>query len=63
MKPFTLYRIVRIDGQYDPSVTDEHNAKEAALESFLAEANSNALYNGEQDGVRINEITDCGESV
>ena len=62
MKPFSLYRIIRIDGQYDPAAVSEQEAGAAALESFLAEARSNAMYNGEQDGMEITDITDCGES-
>lgn len=60
---FTMYRTVRLDCEYDPAETTLEKARESAIGSFLAEARSNASFNGEQEGVSINDVVDCGESV
>lgn len=62
-KQFTAYRVIRIDGTYDTNETDLETAIEDAVEMVIAEAKSNALYNGEQDGVSVEDVTDCGESI
>ncbi len=61
-QPITLYRVVRIDASYDPSVTSREAAIDEAVSQVVAEARSNAQYNGEQDGVEVIDVTDCGES-
>lgn len=62
-KPFTAYRTIRIDGEYDPKQTDSEKAVSEAVEQVVAEARSNALYNGENNGVTVTDVTDCGESL
>lgn len=60
---FAMYRTVRLDCEYDPAETTLEKARDGAIGSFLAEARSNASFNGEQEGVSINDVVDCGESV
>ena len=50
-KKFSTVISVLIEGQYDTDITTEKDAINASVEMVLAEARSNALYNGEQDGV------------
>lgn len=61
--PFTTYRTIRIDGEYNPEQTDAEKAVSEAVEQVVAEARSNALYNGEINGVTVTDVTDCGESL
>lgn len=57
-----MYRTVRLDCEYDPAKTTLEEARKSAVESFLAEARSNASFNGEQEGVSINDVVDFGEN-
>lgn len=58
----TIYRVVRIDFEYDGDRFDEEHAATAASNIAI----SNALaYEDERDddnGIRITDLTDCGES-
>ena len=65
MKPtsFSIYRVVRIDGTYDADQKSLNEAADEAISMVIAEAKSNALYNGEQDGVSVSDVEDCGESM
>lgn len=56
MKQFTAYKIIRVDGQYDPEITNEKDAVNLALEQVIAEAKSNAQFNGKQDGVQVDDV-------
>ena len=63
MKPFTTYITVRIDGQYDPSRIDVEDAVETAVSRVIAEAQSNAEFDGDNEGLEITDIVNCGEAV
>ena len=62
MESISIYRVIRIDLRYDPSVKTQEEAADEATEQVMAEARSNALFNGEQNGVEVTDVTDCGES-
>lgn len=58
----TIYRVVRIDFEYDDARFNEDQAATAATNTAV----SNALAfederNGKED-IRITDVTDCGES-
>lgn len=63
MKPFTTYITVRIDGQYNPSKIDVEDAVETAVSRVIAEAQSNAEFDGDNEGLEITDIINCGEAV
>ena len=63
MKPFTTYITVRIDGQYNPSRIDVEDAVETAVSRVIAEAQSNAEFDGDNEGLEITDIINCGEAV
>lgn len=63
MKPFTTYITVRIDGQYDPSRIDVEDAIETAVSRVIAEAQSNAEFDGDNEGLEIADVINCGETV
>ena len=58
----TIYRVVRIDFEYDDARFDQDQATTAATNIAV----SNALaFEDERDGkedIRITDVTDCGES-
>ena len=62
MKSFSIYRIIRIDGEYDEGMHDAATAASEAVEHALSEASSNVQYNGTVNGVKVTDITDCGPS-
>ena len=58
---FSTYRIIRIDGNFDPSkVNDLNDIIERAVYKVLHDAN--AHRHTIEDGILIASITDCGES-
>lgn len=63
MKLFTAYITVRIDGQYDPSRIDVEEAVETAVSRVIAEARSTAEFEGDNGGLEITDIINCGEAV
>ena len=63
MKPITTYITVRIDGQYDPSRIDVEDAIETAVSRVIAEAQSNAEFDGDNEGLEIADVINCGETV
>lgn len=63
MKPFTTYITVRIDGQYDPSRIDVEEAVETAVNRVVAEAQSTAEFEGDNGGIEITDVVNCGEAV
>ena len=63
MKPFTTYITVRIDGQYNPSRIDVEDAVETAVSRVIAEAQSNAEFDGDNEGLEITDVINCGEAV
>ena len=63
MKPFTTYITVRIDGQYNPSRIDVEDAVETAVSRVIAEAQSNAEFDGDNEGLEIADVINCGETV
>ena len=63
MKQLSIYRVIRIDLEYDDTFTDKDAATDNAVSMVVAEAKSNADYNGFVDDVRVTDVVDCGESV
>ena len=63
MKPFTTYITVRIDGQYNPSKLAVEDAIETAVSRVIAEAQSNAEFDGDNEGLEIADVINCGETV
>lgn len=59
-KPITIYRIVRIDAEYDPEVLDEKTAEENAVAEVM-EAAASATGHKDND-LHVTDVTDCGES-
>lgn len=59
-KIMTVYRTVRIDLEYDPARTDIDSAREQAVEKVFSDAR--AHIHTAENGVRITDITDCGEN-
>lgn len=60
--PFTIYRTIRIDGQYDDTRHEDVNgAVEEAVAKVLNDARSHT--HTIEDGIEITDITDCGESI
>lgn len=61
-KPFTIYRTIRIDGEYDTAkVNSANDALETAIAKALNDARSHTYT--VEDGVEVSDITDCGEPV
>lgn len=59
---FTIYRIIRIDGQFDTSKNDNvDDAVEAAVNKVINDAL--AHRHTIEDGIEITDVTDCGESI
>lgn len=63
MKSFTTYITVRIDGQYDPAKIDVEEAVETAVSRVVAEAQSTAEFEGDNGGLEITDVVNCGEPV
>lgn len=61
-QPFTIYRVIRIDGQFD---TDRQEGAETAVERAVQKVIEDAMSHSHtiEDGVEVTDITDCGESV
>lgn len=61
-QPFTIYRVIRIDGQFD---TDRQEGAEAAVERAVQKVIEDAMSHSHtiEDGMEVTDITDCGESV
>ena len=59
---FTVYRTIRIDGQYD---TDKKDSVDAAIETAVQKTIHDALSHSHtiEDGVEVTDITDCGDSI
>lgn len=59
-KPFTIYRTIRIDGEFDTRKCDSADeAVEAAVAKILNDAR--AHRHTIEDGIEVTDITDCGE--
>ena len=58
---FTVYRIVRIDAEYNPEKTSADDALETAVSKVFSDAR--AHMHTIESGVRITGIADCGESI
>ncbi len=61
-QPFTIYRTIRIDAEYD---TDKQtNPEELASEiTGMVVSRASAHNHTIEEGIQITDITDCGESV
>ena len=59
-KTFTIYRTVRIDGEYDPSRTSLEEALDTAVNKVINDARAHT--HTIEEGVRICDIEDCGEN-
>ena len=53
---FTLTLSLRISGRFDPRVKTLEEAVRSAAELVEAEARSNAIYDGEEDGVEVTDV-------
>lgn len=60
MTSHTIYRVIRVDIEFDPETTSIEEAETKAIEQVIAEAESNALYNGNVKGVVVTDVSDCG---
>lgn len=61
-QPFTIYRVIRIDGQFDTSKQDDADeAIELAIQKVISDALSH--FHTIEDGVEVTDITDCGDSI
>ena len=61
-QPFTIYRTIRIDGQFDTSKYDGvDEVVAAAVQKVIDDAL--AHIHTVEDGVEITDVTDCGDSV
>ena len=60
-QPFTIYRIVRIDGQFD---TEKHESVDEAITEATQKVINDALSHKQtiDNGIEITDIVDCGES-
>ena len=61
--PDFIISTVRIDGQYDPEKTDVESAVEAAVSRVISEAQSTAEFEGDDGGLEITGVVNCGEAV
>lgn len=60
-KPFTIYRIIRIDGTYDDARgQNEQEITDEATQKVIADCNSH--NHTIENGIEIEDITDCGEA-
>lgn len=50
---FITYQTIRVEGRYDPSEHSKDSAIKEAMSMLVAEAASNAQYNGETNGVEV----------
>lgn len=58
---FTIYRVIRIDGEFDTEkIDDAEQAVQASIEKVLSDAMSHT--HTVENGIQITDITDCGES-
>ena len=58
---FSCYRVIRIDGTYDPERMDLEQARTAASEKVVSDAL--AHIHTVENGLQITDIADCGESL
>lgn len=61
-QPFTIYRTIRIDGQFDTSKYDGVDEVVAAAVQKVINKTLARIHTVE-DGVEITDVTDCGDSV
>lgn len=59
MKRFKTTVVIAIEGVYDDEYISKTEAAENATARMLAEANSNAEYDGKEDGVSIDTVKTC----
>lgn len=58
---FTIYRVIRIDGEFDTDkIDDAEQAVQAGIEKVISDAISHT--HTVENGIQITDITDCGES-
>lgn len=60
MTSHTIYRVIRVDLEFDPETTSVEEAETKAIEQVIAEAESNALFNGNVNGVVVTGVSNCG---
>lgn len=60
-QPITIYRVIRIDAQYDPNKLEQKEAIEHAVQKAVSDAL--AHKHTIENGIEVTDITDCGESV
>lgn len=61
-KPFSVYRTIRIDGEFD---TSKHDSVDEAVSDAVAKVinDANAHNHTIDNGIQITEIIDCGDAV
>lgn len=61
-QPFTIYRVIRIDGQFD---TSKQESADGTIELAIQKVINDALSHSHtiEDGVEVTDITDCGDSI
>lgn len=62
MKSITIYRVVRLDGQYDPASVSMAEARETILDAFLERAENGTRSCGVPGKAELTGVADCGES-
>ena len=58
--PFTIYRIIRIDGEFNPERMSTEEAFDYAITKVVSDAK--AHMHTIENGLQITGIQDCGES-
>lgn len=58
MQTFTIYRVIRIDAEYNPDRTTRENAEETAVDKVIADAN--AHLHTVEDGTQVTSVENCG---
>ena len=61
-QPFTIYRTIRIDGQFDTSKYDGVDELVAAAVQKVIDKTLTRIHTVD-DGVEITDVTDCGDSM
>lgn len=59
---FTIYRTIRIDGQFD---TGRHDGVDDAIEAAVSKVLSDAMAHSHtiEEGIEITDIIDCGAAI
>lgn len=61
METISIYRVIRIDATFDPQRMTKESAEETAVSKMINDAS--AHNHTVENGLQINDIVDCGESL